>query len=399
MQVGNLVVIEESDYALKRYPDSIGKEAIIDALPGGPGGNFVLHLRDGQATVKLPAGSFKLLDDGPEGSTTGDTPDTRSEDSYRSSPTVPLRQGMRVVILGTNNAIQRAAHLVDEVGTLKEVPMHPATWYKVEFGDGTVATFRPSALQPVDPEGQPMFPLPKRKVEKVEPKVENVVEPPVCRSSGRNSPAAVRLLSTTDPDSWPGRRVRVNSIGRGAGAEGTVRSTGNGWVQVELDGSEVLAKRAYELDIADDCSPSVPARKRIRSDSKASSEADRPVKRAVPPPPLPVVAEGRVTRGTQIAKVLDAPAAKAPEPKLPDAQAQIVAVPGDPDRLILRAPGFIEARRAHISAYVNKHVPQRPNMRRWEQQLASLYTNPLQEQKAAREFLVSRMSAALSLCH
>lgn len=34
--------------------------------------------------------------------------------------------------------------------------VHPATWFKVEFPDGKVVTFRPSALQPVDEEGHPI---------------------------------------------------------------------------------------------------------------------------------------------------------------------------------------------------------------------------------------------------
>jgi hypothetical protein len=34
--------------------------------------------------------------------------------------------------------------------------VHPATWFKVEFPDGKVVTFRPSALQPVDDEGHPL---------------------------------------------------------------------------------------------------------------------------------------------------------------------------------------------------------------------------------------------------
>lgn len=56
------------------------------------------------------------------------------------------------------------------------------------------------------------------------------------------------LLSTTDPDHWIGQRVQVAS-GRHAGQQGTVVSSGNGWVQIETSVGEV-AKRAYELQIA-----------------------------------------------------------------------------------------------------------------------------------------------------
>jgi hypothetical protein len=34
--------------------------------------------------------------------------------------------------------------------------VHPATWFKVEFDDGKIVTFRPSALQPLDENGQPL---------------------------------------------------------------------------------------------------------------------------------------------------------------------------------------------------------------------------------------------------
>jgi hypothetical protein len=55
------------------------------------------------------------------------------------------------------------------------------------------------------------------------------------------------LLSTSDPDTWVGQRVQVTT-GRHSGQQGTVISSGNGWVQIETAVGEV-AKRAYELQI------------------------------------------------------------------------------------------------------------------------------------------------------
>lgn len=55
------------------------------------------------------------------------------------------------------------------------------------------------------------------------------------------------LLSATDPDSWVGQRVLIIS-GRFMGEIATVRSSGNGWVQVEALSGEI-AKRAYELEL------------------------------------------------------------------------------------------------------------------------------------------------------
>ena len=34
--------------------------------------------------------------------------------------------------------------------------MHPATWFKVEFPEHRVVTFRPSALRPVGDDGKPL---------------------------------------------------------------------------------------------------------------------------------------------------------------------------------------------------------------------------------------------------
>ena len=55
------------------------------------------------------------------------------------SPTSSIAQftkGVAVKIVGTDNVLQRVPHLVGCIGTVREVPVHPNTWFKIEFSDG-----------------------------------------------------------------------------------------------------------------------------------------------------------------------------------------------------------------------------------------------------------------------
>ncbi len=58
------------------------------------------------------------------------------------------------------------------------------------------------------------------------------------------------LLSATDPDTWVNKSVTIID-GKYDGMVGIVLRSGNGWVQVEVDGTEV-PKRAYELEVERD---------------------------------------------------------------------------------------------------------------------------------------------------
>lgn len=180
--------------------------------------------------------------------------------------------------------------------------MHPATWFKVEFPtENKAITFRPSALQPVDDDGKPLAsfivkpsvsrasvnsttgtPLVTSRSPEQQQRLRGnsisslSLPPPVAaasaavtyatvsatgattaalprRSSASNSETVAApvvlsvLLGQTDPDSWLHRRVCVIA-GRHQGLTGLVRSSGNGWVQVDTDGGfGEIAKRAAEL--------------------------------------------------------------------------------------------------------------------------------------------------------
>ena len=148
--------------------------------------------------------------------------------------------------------------------------MHPATWFKVEFGDNKIVTFRPSALQPLDDNGQPLASytvkpsITKAHKEKVAVKSPAGKKPRHDLSDPlliNTDPILVRteqerlasrtekkiLLSNIDPDTWVGKKV-VLMGGRNSGQEGLVKSSGNGWVQIDTHNGEI-AKRAYELEV------------------------------------------------------------------------------------------------------------------------------------------------------
>ena len=69
------------------------------------------------------------------------------------SPTSSIAQftkGVAVKIVGTDNVLQRVPHLVGCIGTVREVPVHPNTWFKIEFSDGNNIIINP-LLQPIHP--------------------------------------------------------------------------------------------------------------------------------------------------------------------------------------------------------------------------------------------------------
>lgn len=145
--------------------------------------------------------------------------------------------------------------------------MHPATWFKVEFQDENVSkivTFRPSALVPVDDDDKPIASY------VVKPSVSRgytarSLEPPVTKASLQKKAlenSHIERLSFVDESrrlgydafndahNWAGKNVRVTS-GRHLGHIGLVRSTGNGWVQVDTSFGEI-AKRVSELELLDE---------------------------------------------------------------------------------------------------------------------------------------------------
>lgn len=190
--------------------------------------------------------------------------------------------GSPVKIVDTENVAQRHPDLIGKVGIVHEVPVHPVTWFKVKFSDGSIVTFRPSALKSVndddfydsdiDPASvksasifsrnqSPVISAKIAPIIGVEPEKlvlndltdqENQVDKSqeILNFTG-SSTDKVKLPATLQnihPDLWVGSTV-VITAGRNLSEKGIIHRTGNGWIQVLLNSHEEVAKRITELKV------------------------------------------------------------------------------------------------------------------------------------------------------
>ena len=159
-----------------------------------------------------------------------------------------LTVGRKARIIETNNVKLRVAHLVGRIGKIVDVPVHPNTWYKVEFEDETSPVkFQATALVPLDKDDNDLFSYTKQQSDT---KVTALNEETEFITFDKSLYESLPSLADKDPNNWIGKDVIIKSGAR-SGHLATVMRTGNGWIQLNVTGKKgkdyMVAKRAYEL--------------------------------------------------------------------------------------------------------------------------------------------------------
>lgn len=328
---GSNVKIKATENVLSRFPELIGKRATVVSSPTHPSTWFSIKVEENNQVIKLQPTAMTLIEEvgGSEETTAGsavvaettisrsgstsslahDDANVQYDGGHQRAKSMGhvvhcslapmMKKGCSVTVLRTENVLQRAPHLVGREGVVKEAPVHPATWFKVEFPDKSVFTFRPSALvltadipknvtidwshtlgsphvsrgvrhissnnSSENEDGDKGGRRKRKRSEKLrqqdgyspdkntgdddgteeEDDTEHDADGnEVGSGERRGRKRSEALLTSVDPETWPGRVVRM----KGTSRTGLVLKTGNGWVQVNTNTGEI-AKRAYELQL------------------------------------------------------------------------------------------------------------------------------------------------------
>ena len=193
---------------------------------------------------------------------------TLSTNDALPTPIHLLTLGKEVVILGTDSVVQRQPHLIGREGIIQEVPVHPATWYKIAFPDGSLSTLRPSALRLLRPDDDNLkYISPGQRLSHQRSTLGNSVpsstsgdnvkldKPLKSEFKSENNSSASKsnlvdrnALLSLDSCVWNNQIVKITGTGRLVGQIGRILKSGNGWIQVLTQYGEI-AKRAHELEL------------------------------------------------------------------------------------------------------------------------------------------------------
>eukprot|EP00596_Hydrurales_sp_CCMP1899_P008969 CAMPEP_0119037760 /NCGR_PEP_ID=MMETSP1177-20130426/6248_1 /TAXON_ID=2985 /ORGANISM="Ochromonas sp, Strain CCMP1899" /LENGTH=371 /DNA_ID=CAMNT_0006999415 /DNA_START=92 /DNA_END=1204 /DNA_ORIENTATION=- len=249
---GNCVEVLNTDNVLSRFPTLIGCHGVVDLAPIHPSTWFTIKMIDGRL-IKLQNTAMKHLNKDSnrfqfqmeknhsianKAKHTINHHETSKENHRPRSNSMGIAQytkGVSVVILGTENTIHRFPGMVGVVGVIHEVPVHPITWFKIEFPSGKIFTFRPSCFKLNDGTEE----------------VKAAVKSPSAYSIHHIKKDKVFNKDKDqhiDIDFTIGMTVSIKS-GDLMGEKGEVVRTSNGWIQV-LTSVGKIAKRSHELECA-----------------------------------------------------------------------------------------------------------------------------------------------------
>ena len=185
------------------------------------------------------------------------------------------------------------------------------------------------------------------------------------------------LLSATDPDTWVNKSVTIID-GKYDGMVGTVLRSGNGWVQVEVDGAEV-PKRAYELEVErDDNTVLLTAENNNNNNNKPNRNVQRKTITSISYSEAKSNESSNNHNDGDDVKITADAALTGDEDKKSDMKISI---------------HLRQAKRLQIQKYVDRHqetIKDRPDLTYWLHQINGIMVDNVQEAEMSRNFIENK---------